>query len=148
MGAVMACIAVITGAFGAHGLDKVLADLYSNTHAKTIAGLDVPATYKYLQDFKTAADYQMYHAFGLMIVGLLTLHHQKKSLQIAAWSFLIGIILFSGSLYILVLTNQPKLGMITPIGGVAFIIGWIALAIGGWSCSKQTCEPERLDPRR
>ena len=98
MGAIMAALAVITGAFGAHGLDKLLHDLYAETEAKTIAGLKVPATYKYLQDFKTAADYQMYHAFGLMIVGLLTLHYQKKSLQIAAWSFLIGIILFSGSL--------------------------------------------------
>ena len=109
--------------------------------------MEVPASYKYLQDFKTAAQYQMYHAFGLMIVGLLTLHYKKKSLQIAAWSFVIGIVLFSGCLYILVLT-KAKLGMIVPIGGVAFIVGWIALAIGAMSCIQHKAEPDPLDSRR
>ncbi len=138
VGALMAMLAVVTGAFGAHGLEGVLNDLYSGTKAKTIGGMEVPATYKYLQDFKTAAEYQIYHAFGLMIVGLLSMHYKKRSLQIAAWSFIVGIILFSGCLYLLVLINQPKLGMIVPIGGVAFIIGWIALAIGGMSCHLPT----------
>jgi len=149
IGALSASFAVVTGAFAAHGLDGHLTDLHPPSKMKTIAGFEVPASYKYLQDFKTAADYQMVHSLGLIMVGLLALHVRKRSLTIAAWSFVIGIVLFSGSLYLLVLLNQPKLGMITPLGGVAFLVGWIALAVAGISCMSHqptTCAVEPAEP--
>lgn len=129
-GAALAGLAVVTGAFAAHGLDKELVKKYQDLPAKTIAGQEFVASYKYLQDFKTAAEYQMYHALGLLAVGLLSLKGRRRSLEVAGWSFLIGILLFSGSLYLLVMTGVFKLGAVTPFGGVSFIVGWVALLIG------------------
>jgi uncharacterized membrane protein YgdD (TMEM256/DUF423 family) len=126
-GATLAGLAVVTGAFAAHGMDQYVVDKFADVPDKVIAGQEFAASWKYLQDFKTAAEYQMYHSLGLLVVGLLALRERKKSLHVAGWSFLIGILLFSGSLYLLVLTGITKLGAITPIGGVAFIVGWIAL---------------------
>jgi len=127
-GAVLAGIAVITGAFAAHGLHDYLLDLYGDK-TKTIMGEEIPAAHKYLADFKTAAEYQMYHALGIIAVGLLPGSLSSRSRDVAGWSFLLGIVLFSGSLYALVLTGITKLGMITPLGGTLFIIGWVALAM-------------------
>ncbi|MBT5020051.1 MAG: DUF423 domain-containing protein, partial [Planctomicrobium sp.] len=101
-----------------------------------VMGVEVPAAQKYLGDFKTAAEYQMYHSLAILIVALVPLPVANRSRDIAGWSFLLGIILFSGSLYALVLTGQTKLGMITPLGGVLFIIGWIALAIAAFPDSR------------
>lgn len=129
-GAALAGLAVVTGAFAAHGLDKTLVPKYRDLEAKTIAGQEFAAPYKYLQDFKTAAEYQMYHALGLLAVGLLSLRSRRTSLEAAGWSFVIGILLFSGSLYLLVITGQFWMGAITPFGGVSFIIGWAALLLG------------------
>ena len=128
-GAVNACLAVVCGAFAAHGLDKFVVEAYVDVEAKTVAGHEIPASFKYLQDFKTAAEYQMHHALGLLAVGLLSLRGRKRSLQTAGWSFLIGILLFSGSLYLLVLTKTFWLGAVTPIGGTLFLVGWVALAL-------------------
>jgi uncharacterized membrane protein YgdD (TMEM256/DUF423 family) len=136
-GATLAGLAVITGAFAAHGMDKYVVEKFAEVHAKTIAGQEFAASWKYLQDFKTAAEYQMYHALGMIAVGLLALRGSRKSLKVAGWSFLIGVLLFSGSLYLLVLTGISKLGAITPIGGVAFIIGWVALL-----CASLAIKPE------
>ena len=69
LGAILAGLAVVFGAFGAHGLEGQLTDLYGD-EVKTIAGLEVPATYKYLRDFNTGAEYQMYHALGLLSLGI------------------------------------------------------------------------------
>lgn len=129
-GAILAGVAVATGAFAAHGLERSLATLYPASDTRTIAGLTVPASWKYLQDFKTAAEYQMTHALALLTVGLLSRNAARRSLTIAGWSFLLGIALFSGSLYVLVLTGQRVWGMVTPFGGVLFLIGWASLAIG------------------
>ncbi len=134
--AVLGALAVVFGAFAAHGLDAYLVESYRDVAARTIAGHEVPAPWKYLQDFKTAADYQMYHALALLVVGLLSQVRPSKSLQVAGWSFLLGIVFFSGSLYVLVLTKQFWLGAITPIGGTLFIVGWIALAIAACPCGK------------
>ena len=134
-GAILAGLAVVLGAFAAHGLEKPLGERYGGK-TKEVMGVEVPAAQKYLGDFKTAAEYQMYHSLVILIVALVPLPVANRSRDIAGWSFLLGIILFSGSLYALVLTGQTKLGMITPLGGVLFIIGWIALAIAAFPDSR------------
>lgn len=112
-GAVNAAIAVILGAFGAHALKEQLSE-------------------KYLAIWETAVQYQMFHALGLMIIGILmssSLLGPITQLSWAGYLLLAGIIIFSGSLYVLSLTGIGILGAITPIGGVAFIIGWIMLVL-------------------
>jgi uncharacterized membrane protein YgdD (TMEM256/DUF423 family) len=127
IGAILGGLAVVTGAFGAHGLPAHLQVLYGG-EMKQLNGEEVVAWKKYLGDFKTAAEYQMYHAAALCLVGLLRTPKCERSRRIAGCSFLLGTILFSGSLYALVLSKQTWLGAITPIGGVLFIVGWFALA--------------------
>jgi len=128
IGAIFAGLAVITGAFAAHGLGDRFEKLYGSMPDKVVAGAPIPAAHKYLGDFKTAADYQFWHALGLLFLGLTG--RRCRLLNAAGICFVIGILLFSGSLYLLTLLAIPKLGMITPFGGMAFIIGWVLLAIG------------------
>lgn len=110
IGAILGGLAVAGGAFAAHGLEKTLDE----------RGLAL---------FETAARYQMYHALALVAVGLLaTRAGAVRALDVAGWSFLVGIVLFSGSLYALALTRIKWLGAITPFGGVLFLVGWGALA--------------------
>ena len=112
-GAVNAAIAVMLGAFGAHALEEKLSE-------------------HYLAVWQTAVQYQMFHALGLIVIGILmssSLIGPVTQLTWAGWLLLAGIIIFSGSLYILSLTGIGILGAITPIGGVAFIAGWIMLII-------------------
>jgi uncharacterized membrane protein YgdD (TMEM256/DUF423 family) len=111
-GAGFAMLAVMIGAFAAHGLKQVL-DTYS-------LGL-----------FETASRYQMYHAIGLLIVAVISTIPQfsPRWLKFAAFAFILGIVLFSGSLYLLALSGIKWLGAITPLGGVAFLFGWLALII-------------------
>lgn len=112
-GAFNAMLAVILGAFGAHALKEKL-------------------TEKYLAIWETAVQYQMFHAIGLIIIGILmssSLLGPISQLNWAGWLLLAGIIIFSGSLYILSLSGIGILGAITPIGGVAFIVGWIMLIV-------------------
>lgn len=106
------CIAL--GAFGAHGLKHILsADM--------------------LVVYHTGVQYHFYHAFGILISGLLLLHFpNSRFIAVAAWLMMIGIILFSFSLYALSLTGTRTLGMITPFGGVSFLIAWVLLAFGIW----------------
>ena len=109
IGAVLAGLAVALGAFGAHMLEgMVSADR--------------------LVTFETGVKYQMYHALALLLVGWI-MRSSGEALQAVGYCFLAGILIFSGSLYILVLTNTPWLGAITPIGGVAFIAGWCIWAV-------------------
>lgn len=114
VGAVSGFIGVALGAFGAHALrDRLSADM-----------LDV---------FRTGVTYQMYHALALLGVGLLLARLSVEGspwLTAAGWLFIVGTVLFSGSLYLLSLSGTPWLGAITPLGGVAFLIGWLALAVG------------------
>ncbi len=144
IGALSAGLAVICGAFAAHGLNVRLPEQYAG-QTRVVAGETVPAARKYLDDFRTAAEYQMYHALGLIAVGLAAAGRGAtgrggKSFQAAGWSFLFGTILFSGSLYALVLTGFTRLGMITPIGGVLFIAGWASLAAGAAARSEGVVE--------
>ncbi len=117
LGAVLAGLAVAFGAFGAHGLEKMV-------------------TPERLITWEKGVRYQMYHALALFIVSwaLVQYPEQAKTLINAAWAFVIGIVFFSGSLYFLVLTGTLKLGpinlaLITPLGGVAFVLGWFWLVM-------------------
>ena len=112
LGALNAALAVGFGAFGAHALKARL----------TETDLDI---------FQTACQYHFYHALGLLIIGLLVATHPGSGLvKISGWIMFAGIILFSGSLYALVLTQYRWLGAVTPLGGTAFIIAWICLLTG------------------
>jgi len=113
IGTVCAFIAVAAGAFGAHSLRGVL-------------------TSDRLSAFETAARYQMYHAFGLLAVAMATGQWEHRLLPWAGWLFVTGIVLFSGSLYVLVLSGATWLGALTPIGGGAFLTGWLLLGWGAW----------------
>ncbi len=117
-GVLFALIAVVAGAFGSHGLKSII----------TATQLDI---------YKTANTYQFYHAFAIMFVSIL---NQDKVNKLLLWSFrffVIGIILFSGSLYLLsvreVLGISSSIGAITPFGGLFFITGWILLFIFGFT---------------
>lgn len=136
LGALFGFLAVMTGAFAAHGMTDYLQELYKDVGPKTIMGQEIPAARKYLNDFKTGAEYQMYHALALVLVGGLSLLRGSTLLNVAGWAFTLGIVLFSGSLYVLVLTKQPWMGMITPLGGLAFLVGWSTLARANLNRSK------------
>jgi uncharacterized membrane protein YgdD (TMEM256/DUF423 family) len=115
LGAGFAFLAVAAGAFGAHSLKAVL-------------------TPDMLAVFETAVRYQMYHALGLCVVGWASHQYPQVSFRATGWLFVAGIVLFSGSLYVLSLSGVRWLGAVTPLGGVAFLAGWAAL---GWQCRKQ-----------
>ena len=119
LGCLLAGLAVGLGAFGAHGLDERLTAI----HGENSKLVD-----QRLENWKTAAAYQMYHSLGLILVGILTLLRPSKFAGIAGFLFLTGICLFSGLLYALVLLEKPFLGAIVPLGGLSFIAGWICLA--------------------
>ena len=152
IGAVMGGLAVTLGAFGAHGLDTHFEEKYRETEVKSIAGHQVPASWKYLQDFKTGVLYHMFHVVGLIAVGLLSRSQRKKSLDLAGKLFIAGIVLFSGALYVLSIAGPHWLGIrwgiITPFGGLAFIGGWIALAIGACPCGEGGSPQETDTPEQ
>lgn len=130
VGATVAGLAVIAGAFGAHGIDNVLKDVHASADPRSIAGLSVPASYKYLQDFRTAASYQLAHGMAIILVGLLGRRGKARIFaHSAAGCFLGGALLFCGSLYLLALTGMTWLGAVTPAGGALLIAGWVLLAI-------------------
>ena len=111
-GALFAAVAVICGAFGAHFLKTKLSA-------------------EGLQTFETAVRYQFYHAFALLVTGILYKEFSNKLLKWAGNLFTAGIILFSGSLYVLSGVQSLKwIGAITPLGGLCFITGWILFAVG------------------
>ena len=120
--AILGGLAVAAGAFASHALKEKL-------------------TERSLEIFETGARYQMYHALALLLVGLLcssgfqtfSSESPPSTLVAAGIAFIVGIIVFSGSLYALSLTNIKWLGAITPVGGVAFMVGWGCLAIAAWN---------------
>ncbi len=116
------------GAFAAHGLDKVFVAKYAEG-TRTVGGQTIPLAAKFLNDFKTAAEYQMYHGLALIAVGLVVDRRPSRAATLAGWSFAMGIVLFSGSLYTLTLTGVTKWGAVTPLGGLAFLFGWLCLAL-------------------
>lgn len=110
--AFLGLLAVILGAFGAHGLENTLSQ-----HA--------------LLRYQTGVDYQFYHVAALLVVGLLSKNHKKipHTLTLAGIFFIIGIFLFSSSLYLYALTGKTYFGMVTPVGGLSFIIAWASLLL-------------------
>ena len=111
VGSLVGFLGVAAGAFGAHGLRSGLSP-------------DMLAV------FETAVRYQMYHVFALLITAVVIGRvGDARLLTIAGWSFITGMVLFSGSLYALALTGISGLGAITPLGGLAFLVGWACLAI-------------------
>lgn len=111
IGSINAMIAVMLGAFGAHGLKSRL----------SAEMMDI---------FQTAVQYHFYHALGLLAVGIIAMHLPESGwLKASGWAMIAGIVIFSGSLYLLSVTGIKWLGAITPIGGTAFIAAWILLAV-------------------
>ena len=104
---------VALGAFAAHGLKNRL-------------------TPEYLTIFHTGVTYQLMHTLALFGVALLATQIQGRLITWAGLSFTVGIVLFSGSLYLLTLTGISKLGIITPFGGLAFLTGWVCLGLAAW----------------
>ncbi len=115
IGAIAMALGVMLGAFGAHGLkNKLTPDLLAIYH--------------------TGVEYHLYHALGLLLVGVLVNQFpQVSGLQLGGWLLLAGILIFSGSLYVLAISGVRWLGAITPIGGLAFIAGWVWIA---WSLAR------------
>ena len=112
LGSINALLVVLIGAFGAHGLKAKL----------TVENMAI---------YHTAVQFHFYHAVGLILVGLIAWHIPTSPyLRWSAWLMIMGIILFSGSLYALSITNIRWLGAITPIGGTVFICAWLMLTIG------------------
>ncbi len=120
LGAIFGALAVGTGAFGAHGLKE---RLKANDREET---------------YETAVRYQFYHALALVLVGLLGLQGaiSGPSLNIAGIAFTVGILIFSGLLYGYSLGGPKILGAIVPIGGVAFIVGWVAMVVAAVRAGK------------
>jgi len=116
IGALFGLLAVIIGAFGAHGLENNLSE-----HA--------------LSRYHTGVQYQFYHVIPLLVLGIISSQLNSSSantprlITLSGISFIVGIFLFSGSLYLYALTGITKFGMVTPIGGLAFILGWVFLII-------------------
>ena len=111
LGASAAFIGVAAGAFGAHGLRPILSE-------------------KMMVVFETGVRYQLVHALAMLIAGLSVHWFHHRAFVRAGWSFFIGILVFSGSLFTLALTDIRSLGILTPFGGLAFLIGWGLLAWG------------------
>ncbi len=112
LGAFFGFLAVVIGAFGAHSLENAI-----SLHA--------------LQRYHTGVEYQFYHVVALLSVGVLSAKHTNipLKLKLSGLFFVLGIILFSGSLYLFALTGKTYYGMITPLGGLSFIIGWLYLLL-------------------
>lgn len=110
LGALLGGLGVAAGAFGAHALRAQLEP-------------------RMLEVFETGVRYQMYHALALFAAAWLVQQTEATAAHLAGWAFVAGILLFSGSLYAMAFGGTRGLGAITPVGGVAFLIGWIALAV-------------------
>jgi uncharacterized membrane protein YgdD (TMEM256/DUF423 family) len=112
VGALAALLGVAFGAFGAHGLRTRISP-------------------EMLAVFETGVRYQMYHALAVLLTGLILARMDGWLIHAAGWAFVLGILVFSGSLYALALTGTAMFGAITPIGGVAFLVGWACLIAAG-----------------
>lgn len=114
--AISGLLSVILGAFGAHVLKGIISP-------------------EMLEVYKTGVQYQFYHTFALLSVGVLMNFNQSKALKWSAYLFMTGIILFSGSLYLMAFSDVKALGIITPFGGTVWIVAWILLIV---HCSSLT----------
>lgn len=113
LGSLSGFVGVALGAFAAHGLRGRLSP-------------------EMLDIFEVGVRYQMYHALGLLAVALAFGRWPRPEFLVAGWSFVVGTLVFSGTLYVLSLSGIRWLGAVTPIGGLAFLVGWLSLAWGAW----------------
>lgn len=115
IGSLLAGLAVVLGAFGAHGLKSMVSPELIDTWEKAVR-------------------YQMYHALAMLLLGWALSHwpEQARLWSLGGWFFLAGTVFFSGSLYLLVLSGIKWLGAVTPLGGVAFAVGWLCLLVAAW----------------
>ena len=109
-GALLGFLGVAAGAFGAHAIRERVSP-------------------ERLDNWKTAADYQLWHALATIASGLIAVRWASGAAAGAGWCFVAGVLVFSGSLYALALTDRRKLGAITPFGGVLFLVGWVLLMV-------------------
>lgn len=114
LGALFGLLAVGLGAFGAHGLEGVFAP-------------------EEMVTYETAVRYQMYHALALLLLSAASGNLPPSAVRGAGWAFTLGVLIFSGSLYVLLFLDLPWLGAVTPVGGVSFMVGWVIL---GWGFLK------------
>ena len=119
IGLVSGLLSVALGAFAAHGLKSQLSA-------------------EMLSAFETGVRYQMYHSLALFVVGYALGIYARRQFAIAGWLFVGGILLFSGSLYALAMTETTWLGAVTPLGGLAFLSGWLVLGYGFWKVQTVT----------
>lgn len=131
VGAIVGGLGVILGAFGAHGIEDRLIAVHG-TEPKTVAGFAMPAAHKYLRDYRTGAMYHLVHAAALVGVGLAGSLRPRPLFDLAGWSFLGGVLLFSGALYALAWTGVKAFGAVAPVGGTLLIVGWGAFVAGAW----------------
>jgi uncharacterized membrane protein YgdD (TMEM256/DUF423 family) len=110
IGAVLGFLGVAAGAFGAHAIRARVSP-------------------QRLDNWKTAADYQLWHALATVAAAIIAVRWESGAAAAAGWCFIAGVVLFSGSLYALALTDRRRLGAITPIGGVLFLAGWALLVV-------------------
>jgi len=115
--AISGLLAVVLGAFGAHALKKMISP-------------------EMLEVYKTGVQYQFYHTFALLAVGILMHFNTSKALKWSGYLFVVGILLFSGSLYVMTITGIKALGIITPFGGTVWIVAWFLLLV---HCRKINC---------
>ena len=118
LGGLLAALAVGLGAIGAHALKSQL-------------------TAEQLATYHTAVQYQMYHAIGLILVGLLNVQHRSRWFDLSGWAMLIGIVLFAGFIYAWLATGRRFFVYPVPVGGIAFIIGWTLMAIGAFGLGQK-----------
>lgn len=120
-------LAVVLGAFGAHGLKTRLADL--------------PDAAQRMDWWTKAAHYQLTHALALGLAAYLVGRTASTASQVAGVAFIIGMLIFSGSLYVMTLTGIRVLGAVTPLGGLSFLVGWVAVIVASWGISGDIARP-------
>lgn len=126
--AILGGLAVALGAFGAHRLPALLDEQDCPTEEKI----------ERVEHLETGVRYQMYHALALLMIGMMSRTNQRSSLRAAAGLFIVGTFLFSGGLYWLAFVGTTTFHYVIPLGGGAFLFGWIALGISAW----KRAEPE------
>lgn len=133
--AILGALGVVIGAFGAHGLPDYLERL----------GCDAETIQRRGEQLDVGVRYHLIHVVAVLCLPGCSAWVPRRALRRVGWLFLVGIFFFSGSLYLLVSLNQPKLGMVTPLGGVALIASWIGLAIAVWRGPRAHESPSTLE---
>ena len=145
-GALTAALGLVLGAFGESVVSEYLTKKYAE-QTVLVLGRNVPTASEYMGDFKEAAIFQLIHALAIVCVGMIMMHRPRVMLRVAGWCFLVGVVCYSGSEYLRVLTDQQWLTSIKLAGGLLLIGGWIAVVEGACPGDNPTQKPEsELEP--